>query len=62
MGLAITQAISLTGMLQWGLRQEAEVENHMTSVERVLEYSTLPSEPPMESPAGIKILDLMFHT
>lgn len=49
-GLAITQAISLTGMLQWGLRQEAEVENHMTSVERVLEYSHLPSEPPMESP------------
>ncbi|XP_034236432.1 probable multidrug resistance-associated protein lethal(2)03659 [Thrips palmi] len=48
-GLAITQAISLTGMLQWGLRQEAEVENHMTSVERVLEYAKLPSEPPMES-------------
>lgn len=49
-GLAITQAISLTGMLQWGLRQEAEVENHMTSVERVLEYSCLPSEPPLEAP------------
>lgn len=49
MGLAITQCMGLTGMLQWGVRQTAEMENHMTSVERVLEYSTLESEPPLES-------------
>ena len=34
-GLAISNCIMLTGMLQWGVRQSAEVENLMTSVERV---------------------------
>lgn len=48
-GLAITQSIGLTGMFQWGMRQSTELENQMTSVERVLEYSNLESEPPLES-------------
>lgn len=48
-GLAITQAIGLTGMFQWGMRQSAELENQMTSVERVLEYSHVEKEPPLES-------------
>ncbi|GLV41664.1 uncharacterized protein CBL_06893 [Carabus blaptoides fortunei] len=48
-GLAITQSIALTGMFQWGMRQSTELENQMTSVERVLEYSNLESEPPLES-------------
>ena len=43
-GLAITQAISLSMVLQWGLRQSAEVSNQLMSVERVLEYRQLPSE------------------
>ncbi|XP_060517682.1 probable multidrug resistance-associated protein lethal(2)03659 isoform X2 [Cylas formicarius] len=38
-GLAITQAMSLTGMFQWGMRQWSELENNMTSVERVVEYA-----------------------
>ncbi|XP_075236831.1 putative multidrug resistance-associated protein lethal(2)03659 isoform X2 [Lycorma delicatula] len=49
-GLAITQSIGLTGMIQWGMRQSAELENQMTSVERVLEYSNVEKEPPLESP------------
>lgn len=43
-GLAITQVISLVGLTQWGIRQTSELENQMVSVERVLEYSNLPSE------------------
>jgi len=51
-GLAITQAIGLTGMLQWGMRQSTELENQMTSVERVLEFTNVEQEPPLISSAG----------
>lgn len=50
--MAITQAIGLTGMFQWGMRQSAELENQMTSVERVLEYSDVEKEPALESDPG----------
>ncbi|KAF9409362.1 hypothetical protein HW555_011256 [Spodoptera exigua] len=48
-GLAITQAMGLTGMFQWGMRQSTELENQMTSVERIQEYSNIESEPPLQS-------------
>ncbi|XP_031356890.1 probable multidrug resistance-associated protein lethal(2)03659 isoform X2 [Photinus pyralis] len=44
-GLTITQSLGLTGILQFVIRQYAEMENAMTSVERVLEYGALEQEP-----------------
>ncbi|XP_022166661.1 multidrug resistance-associated protein 4-like isoform X2 [Myzus persicae] len=48
-GLAICQAFALQGMLQWGMRQTAELENNMTAVERVLEYTNVTQEDALES-------------
>ena len=43
-GVALTACITLTGSLQYGIRQSAEAENLMTSVERVMDYAELESE------------------
>ncbi|XP_029941779.1 ATP-binding cassette sub-family C member 4 [Salarias fasciatus] len=48
-GLALSYSVTLMGMFQWGVRQSAEVENMMTSVERVVEYTQLESEAPWET-------------
>ncbi|XP_044865818.1 ATP-binding cassette sub-family C member 4 isoform X4 [Mauremys mutica] len=48
-GLALSYAITLMGMFQWGVRQSAEAENLMISVERVMEYTELEKEAPWES-------------
>ncbi|XP_066090519.1 ATP-binding cassette sub-family C member 4 [Saccopteryx bilineata] len=47
-GLALSYALSLMGMFQWCIRQSAEVENMMISVERVSEYTDLEKEAPWE--------------
>lgn len=44
MGLAITQSMTMTGLLQWGIRHSVEVTNQLVSVERILEYSELERE------------------
>jgi ATP-binding cassette subfamily C (CFTR/MRP) protein 4 len=55
-GLSISQALMLTGGFQWGVRQNAEVETQMTSVERVVEFSNLEKEDDIETkpPEGLK--------
>ncbi|XP_061290373.1 ATP-binding cassette sub-family C member 4 isoform X2 [Bos javanicus] len=47
-GLALSYALTLMGMFQWCVRQSAEVENMMISVERVVEYTDLEKEAPWE--------------
>ncbi|XP_054726613.1 probable multidrug resistance-associated protein lethal(2)03659 [Anastrepha obliqua] len=53
-GLAVTQAMGLTGMVQWGMRQSAELENCMTSVERMVEYKEIEPEGELESKSDKK--------
>jgi len=43
-GLALTYAIDITGVLSWVIRIVSELESHMVSVERIEEYTGLPSE------------------
>lgn len=43
-GLAVTQSMSMTSLLQWGIRHSCEVANQLISVERILEYSDLEPE------------------
>lgn len=47
--MAITQTMALSGMVQWGMRQSAEISNQLTSVERVLEYTEMETEKNLES-------------
>ncbi|KAF4079997.1 hypothetical protein AMELA_G00165440 [Ameiurus melas] len=48
-GLTLSYAVTLMGMFQWGVRQSAEVENLMISVERVVEYTKLENEASWET-------------
>ncbi|XP_059049414.1 ATP-binding cassette sub-family C member 4-like [Achroia grisella] len=48
-GMAVTQSMALTMLLQMTARVTAEILGQMTSVERVLEYTKLPSEKYMEN-------------
>ncbi|XP_046428417.1 ATP-binding cassette sub-family C member 4-like [Neodiprion fabricii] len=43
-GLAISQCLTLTGLVQYGIRLFAMVVAQMISVERVLQYTNLPKE------------------
>lgn len=45
-GLAITSALSMTGLMTWMIRQTTELEVNMNAVERLLEYLPLPEEKP----------------
>lgn len=48
-GLAILHSYTLIGTVQWGMQQTTNLENLMTSVERIRDYIESPKEEPMES-------------
>ncbi|KAG5889074.1 hypothetical protein JTB14_004918 [Gonioctena quinquepunctata] len=43
-GMVLALAMGLSGLLQWAFRQYSELENNMTSIERVLEYTDIKTE------------------
>ncbi|XP_050307150.1 ATP-binding cassette sub-family C member 4-like [Anthonomus grandis grandis] len=51
-GLALSQSLILTGMVQYGMRQTAEVINQLTSVDRVMQYTKLETEGPFHTLEG----------
>ncbi|GBP63239.1 Probable multidrug resistance-associated protein lethal(2)03659 [Eumeta japonica] len=51
-GLAISQGLILVNMVQYGIKQATEVIAQMTSVERIMQFTELPQESPLESPPG----------
>ena len=44
LGFALVYSMNLAGLFQWTVRLTAEVETMMTAVERISQYSLLPSE------------------
>ncbi|XP_074115828.1 ATP-binding cassette sub-family C member 4-like [Cotesia typhae] len=48
-GLAISQSLILTGTLKYGIKQATKVQSQMTAVERIIQYTDLPKEGPIES-------------
>jgi len=49
-GMALTYALSLTNILNMMVRVFSEIENQLVAVERIVEYSNLPTEGPYEVP------------
>jgi len=43
-GLSLSYIMQLTGVFQWAVRQSAEMQNQLTSVERLEEYARLEAE------------------
>jgi ATP-binding cassette subfamily C (CFTR/MRP) protein 4 len=52
LGVALVYVIQLGGLFQWAVRQAAEVENQIVSVERVLQYCELEQEAALYSKPG----------
>lgn len=49
LSVGVVYVIQLTGLFQWTVRQSAEVENLMVSVERIVAYRDVAPEPPLLS-------------
>lgn len=52
-GLAISNALAITGPLNWMVRQTSELETNIVSAERMKEYTEIVQEPPWDLPEDI---------
>ncbi|PNX55443.1 ABC transporter C family member 3-like protein, partial [Trifolium pratense] len=48
-GLVVTYGLNLNTIQAWVMRNLCNLENNIISVERMLQYTTIPSEPPLVS-------------
>ena len=48
-GFVLTTAMSMLCLFQWAVRMSVDIEDQMTSVERLLQYTQLPPEAPLTS-------------
>ncbi|XP_028175944.1 probable multidrug resistance-associated protein lethal(2)03659 [Ostrinia furnacalis] len=61
-GLALSQGLILVNMVQYGVKQATEVISQMTSVERIIQFTSLPQEntsgpsPPKEWPQRARLV------
>ena len=53
-GLIISYALNVTSVLTWLVRQTSEVETNIVAIERIKEYSDIPSEASWENPDEAK--------
>lgn len=53
-GLAITQTLVITGILQHGMKMAAEMITQMIAVERLFQFTKLEQEAPFEKEPGTK--------
>ncbi|TKR94141.1 hypothetical protein L596_008468 [Steinernema carpocapsae] len=51
-GLAVSQSLHISRQLAWTMRMISGMENNIVSVERISEYTHLPTEAPAESEEG----------
>lgn len=58
--LAIHTSIVLIGMLQYGIKENAEVKNQFTCVERILSFINVAPENPLDTPKGFRIKILTY--
>ena len=50
MGLSITYAVNVTGMLSWWIKNLSDLETNLVAVERIKEYCEVPTEKPWRLP------------
>ena len=54
-GLAVTYGLNLNMLQTWVVWNLCNLENKIISVERILQYTNIPSEPPLSTPKDLSL-------